>query len=109
MAVTYTSGWGGLSLRSPVNINTPSATYGSLSFWVHGGGAVRSLRVYTHPADGPATSTMYNFVTTTNTWTQIVVPLSAFGNPSVITRVTIQERSGSPQSTLYIDQVQFQP
>ena len=109
MSVIYTSGWGGLSLRAPVNITNPTASYGSLSFWVHGGGTVRNLRVYTHPDDRSATSTMVNFVTTANTWTQIVIPLSAFGNPTVIARLTIQDRSGNPQSMFYIDQLQLQP
>ena len=84
-------------------------TYGQLSFWVHGGGTVRRLRVYTHPNDSPTTSLMFNFDTTANTWTQIVVPLSAFGNPTIIARISIQDRSGSPQSAFYVDQFQLQP
>jgi len=109
LAVTYTSGWGGLSLRAPFVLANPSATYGNLTFWVHGGGAVRNLRVYTHPDDSITTSAMVNFVTTANTWTQITVPLSALGNPAFISRITIQDRSGSAQSTFYIDQIQLQP
>lgn len=92
-----------------VNFNNPSALYGSLSFWVNGGGATRQLRAYTHPDDSPATSVMVNFTAPANTWTQIIVPLSAFGNPSVITRVTVQDRSGSAQSNFYIDEMVFGP
>ncbi len=107
MAVNYTSGWGGVSLRAPTNINNPSATYSAISFWVHGGSATRSLRIYTHPDDSAATSTVYNFTAPANGWTQIVVPFSALGNPSVISRITVQDRSGSSQSAFYIDQVQL--
>ncbi len=65
------------------------------------------LRIYTHPDDTTATSTVYNFTAPANGWTQIVVPFSALGNPSVISRITVQDRSGSSQSAFYIDQVQL--
>jgi len=107
MAVTYTSGWGGLSLRPALAFNNPSAMYSGISFWVNGGASARLLRIYTHPDDGFSTSTMVNFAASANTWQQIVVPLSALGNPSVISRISIQDRSGSAQSVFYIDDVQL--
>jgi hypothetical protein len=38
-----------------------------------------------------------------NQWTHVVIPLSALGNPATIKRIYIQDRTGSPQPTFYVD------
>jgi hypothetical protein len=36
-------------------------------------------------------------------WTQVIVPFSAVGNPSAITQISIQDITGGPQPTFYVD------
>jgi hypothetical protein len=107
IAVTYTSSWGGLSLRydSPID----ASLYQAIVFWVHGGtGSNKQLRVYIeeNDSDGPYSS-MYNFTATVGVWTPITVTMAALGNPSQIKRINIQNRGGSAPATIYIDDLRL--
>jgi hypothetical protein len=107
IAVTYTSSWGGLSLRydSPID---PSL-YQAIVFWVHGGtGSNKQLRVYIEENDiGGPYSSMYNFTATVGVWTPITVTMAALGNPSQIKRINIQHAGGATPATVYIDDLRL--
>jgi len=101
LAVTYTAGWAGLSLRTSPAINT--AGYSSIRFSVYGRAGSGALAVFTQPTDDGAASAQFQFTPTPNAWNQIDVPLSALGNPGQIARLTIMEWTGSAQPTYNLD------
>ena len=102
IAVTYTSAWGGLSLRydSPID----ASLYQAIVFWVHGGtGSAKQLRVYIQESDSGSDSTAHHFTAPAGTWTLITATMAALGNPSQIKRINIQNTGGSAPATVYID------
>ena len=106
IAVTYTSGWAGLSLRYDSSID--AALYQAIVFWVHGGsGSAKQLRVYIQASDGGPDSTAHHFTAPPGTWTPITATMAALGNPSQIKRINIQDTTGSVQGTFYIDNLRL--
>jgi len=106
IAVTYTSAWGGLSLRydSPID----ASLYQAIVFWVHGGtGSAKQLRVYIQESDSGSDSSAHNFTAPAGTWTLITATMAALGNPSQIKRINIQNTGGSAPSTVYIDDLRL--
>jgi endoglucanase len=104
---TY-QGWGGVSLRKGTAQSTSG--YTALKFWVHGGtGAAKSLRVYTQTADAGGEGTSVVVSAPPNTWTEMVVPFSALGNPASIKRLNIQENSGATQPMMAFDEIRLTP
>ena len=93
LAVTYTAGWGGLSLRQRPAINT--AGYSSIRFAVYGRAGSGRLSLYTQSTDGGAGQPKFQFTPTPNVWSQIDVPLSALGNPTQIARINIMDWTGA--------------
>ncbi|WP_295458756.1 glycoside hydrolase family 44 protein [uncultured Thiodictyon sp.] len=101
LAVTYTAGWAGLSLRSGTPI--PTSGYSAIRFSVYGRSGGGALSLYTQPTDSGANSTSFQFTPTPNAWSVVDVPLSALGNPTVIARINIQDWTGSVAPTYNLD------
>ena len=105
--ITYTEGWGGLSLRRGAALGT--AGYAALRFWVHGGtGADKTLAVTTHAEDTTGESTRVLVTAVANAWTEITVPLRALGYPPAIKRVTIMNFTPDPQGMVTVDELRLE-
>ncbi len=98
-AVTFDAPWAGFSLRTSPPLAANGYTH--LEFWIYGNG--RSQSLYTQPTDAGPPSPAYNFTPAANAWTQVSVPLSAFGSPSAIARINLQDDSGAAQPPFYLD------
>jgi len=100
MSATYSAAWAGLALHT----SQPLATvgYDRLRFWVHGGSGNQRLRVLIKNGSD-AESSAVDVAPQANTWQQIDLPLSAFGNPIAISAIVWQDTSGGAQPTFYID------
>jgi hypothetical protein len=106
IGATITQAYGGLSVRHDTGI--PGNLYTSVVFWIHGGASgsgVRQLQVVVQTGDNSANEPGYPINILPNQWTQVVVPLSAIGNPATIKRINIQDNSGAPQPTFYVDEL----
>lgn len=108
LAVTYTAGWGALSLRKGTAQSTSG--YTSLKFWVHGGtGSNKSISVYIQTTDSGAGGSVVNVTAVAGTWTEITVNLSSLGSPASIKRINFQNNSASSQSTISFDDIRLVP
>ncbi|MBX3013209.1 MAG: VWA domain-containing protein [Caldilineaceae bacterium] len=106
IAITHNASHAGFSLRSPTP--TDATLYRAIRFWIYGAANGNALLLYTEASDeGPVSPQQYAFTAPPGVWTQITVPLSALGNPSVIKRVTLQENGGAAQATYFIDDLQL--
>jgi hypothetical protein len=106
IGATITQAYGGLSVRHATGI--PGNLYTSVVFWIHGGASgsgVRQLQVVVQTGDNYANEPGYPINVLPNQWTQVIVPLSAIGNPATIKRINIQDNSGAPQPTFYVDEL----
>ncbi len=102
LSVTYTAGWGGLSLRAPSPVNT--ASYNSITFWAHGGASGnQNVQIYLQESDSGNPLTAVPLSIPAQRWTQYTIPLADLGAPAQIARITIQDRSGGVQPTFYLD------
>ncbi|WP_295390594.1 glycoside hydrolase family 44 protein [uncultured Thiodictyon sp.] len=101
LAVTYSAGWGGLSLRTSPAIAT--AGYSGLRFSVYGRPGSGALSLFTQPTDNGANSASFQFTPTPDVWSVVDVPLSALGNPTEIARINIQDRTGAVPPTYNLD------
>lgn len=105
IAATYVAGFGGLSLRSEGAIAPQAAGYRRITLWIYAPSNARDFSFYTQSDDDTGNSALYSISVPANTWTQVVVPLSALGNPSAIKRLTLQDESGTAQPTFYVDDI----
>ncbi len=104
IAVSYSAGWAGASLRAPSVINTTS--YTGISFWAHGGSSgSRSLNFYIQQNDGGGNSNIVPITVPAGSWTQFTVSMSQLGNPATIARINFQEATGATQPVYYIDDI----
>ena len=105
MALTYDTGWAGLSLRAPSPVNT--AGYTGVSFWVYGvpGGGPVFFCLGTTGACSPGPTV----TPAAGQWTQVTVPWAQLGNPGQVARLDWQEYTGSAKPTFYIDNVRLAP
>ncbi len=99
IAVTYTAAWGGLYFHTDTAL--PTSGYSSIRFWVHGG-AGGGQSVNFHVNDGVES---YPFIVQANTWSQVIVPLTALGSPASLSDLKWQDNSGGAQATFYIDDI----
>ncbi len=97
------SGNGGFTLRKNSYIY-PSST-SALRFWVYSTGN-NPMTLYTMTDDAGQSSTVVPFNTVANQWQEVIIGMSALGNPSVIKRVNIQNNSGNA-ITVYFDYIRF--
>jgi hypothetical protein len=108
IAVTYTSGWAGLSLRKSGGQST--AGYSKITFYVHGGSSgTRQFNFYINTSDSGGQSASVSVDAPANQWTLVTINLSQVGNPSTIARINFQERTGSSQPIFYIDEIKLVP
>lgn len=103
MAITYESGWAGISLYSHNPI--AASGYEALTFWVYSDDE-HMLDVFAHTEGGNETMKV-RVTTAAGSWQQVTVPMSEIGNPTSITRINIQEASGSPQAPYYLDNLRL--
>ena len=111
VAVTMDA-WQGLQLYHP---DLDSAPYAGISLWLNGGtNGGQKLQVYGLVHLGTTNNfglTQYYALSPlpTNSWQQFVIPLSALGlaNRTNFTGFVLQDRTGSAQPTLYVDDVQL--
>jgi hypothetical protein len=101
LAVAYTDGWAGLSLR--VGTPIPTAGYSSLRFAVYGRPGSGKLSLFTQPTDSGDASSGFEFTPAPNAWNEVDVPLSALGNPYQIARINIMDWTGALQPTYNLD------
>ncbi|HOV27145.1 MAG TPA: glycosyl hydrolase [Pseudobacteroides sp.] len=104
IAVTFKDGWAALSLYSPTKIETEG--YESINFWVNGGDSDKKLGLYCtiDAAEDISTETV-EFTAKAGEWTEVKIKLSELGSPETIQRINIQERSGTAQTTIYLDDI----
>ncbi|NOK57947.1 MAG: hypothetical protein GFH27_549287n251 [Chloroflexi bacterium AL-W] len=106
MAVIHQAGWSALSLHISSAIDTDD--YSDLTFWAHGGASgTRDLAVFVNTADGNE-STKVNINVSAGQWHRVTIPLSAFGDVSSISRISVQDRTGGSQPPYYIDDIGLQ-
>jgi hypothetical protein len=105
IAVTYTAGWAGLSLRT----NPPQTTsgYTGIRFWAHGGADGASFQLYVQQSDGGASGTTVSFSPPANTWQSYTLTWAQLGDPASIARINFQENSGSAQNVFYLDEIEL--
>ncbi|PJF46646.1 MAG: hypothetical protein D6709_12040, partial [Chloroflexi bacterium] len=98
------SPYGGLSFR--VDPGLPGNSYTAVFLWVHGGASgVRQLQVFIQQNDTGGDTNTVPIDAPAGQWTQIGIPLWAFGSPATIKRINIQDRTGAGQPTFYVDTV----
>jgi hypothetical protein len=105
MSLTYTGGWGGLSLRAPSAVNTTG--YSGITFWAYGATGGGPVGFYIQTTDGGAASAAITFTPPAGRWTQYTVTWPQLGNPSQVARLNWQEQSGSAKPAYYLDNVRF--
>lgn len=101
-AVTYSSAWAGLYLRSPAIMNV--ADYVTLRFSIHGGASAgRSIFVVAFDAaNNPGTG--ISITPSAGSWSTLEIPLSAFG-VTTISGLVWQDAIGNAQPTFYLDDI----
>jgi hypothetical protein len=100
-------GWGGLSLRKGAAVSTTG--YGALKFAVHGGtGPDQVLQVSTQTADTGSISPVVSVTAVANAWTEVTVPLSSLGSPSVVKRLNIQNPTADTLPMVTIDDIRLE-
>ena len=114
IAVTYNYGYVGLYLSFPARLDT--RLYSTLTFYINGGNtsnhniAVVAVRNQNFGSSAFLTgSYIENGSIGANQWRKVTIPLSAIAASGVtdFSGICIQEQSGSPQSTFYVDDIQL--
>ncbi|GAB4425084.1 MAG: hypothetical protein OHK0015_04770 [Chloroflexi bacterium OHK40] len=104
LAVTYNAPWAGLYLHHN-GLDVSSAT--SLRFWIHGGGVPnRQISLALLDPSGNWTR-VQQLSPPANSWTEVVVPFNGTFQPTRLVGIALQEFSGSPQPTFYLDAIQL--
>jgi hypothetical protein len=107
MAVTHTQGWAAVSLHTET-LN--SLDYVGVRFWINGGakgGQKIGMKILSE-GNGNIDHQVV-VMPEANTWTQVIVPLSAVGDPETIGGLAWQEFTGSPAETYYLDDIDLIP
>jgi len=105
IAVTYTAGWAGLSLRAPSQIAT--AAYTGVRFSIYGVPGSGTTIFCIQSTDDGACSLRVTFTPTAGQWTQATVMWAQLGNPSQIARLDWQEYTGTARPTFYVDNIRL--
>ncbi|MCX7938907.1 MAG: hypothetical protein N2545_05670, partial [Thermoflexales bacterium] len=106
IAVRYTKGYAGLSLRAPITLE--ARNYSAVVLWLHGGDAgERQLRFFVQQTDTGGESRMIPLEAPAGVWTPITIPLSFLGDLRTIKRLNLQDTSGVTQPVFYVDNVQL--
>ena len=105
ISVTIASGWGALSLNHD---SIDSSIYTNLTFWINGGaGGGQQLQIYAELSSGGGKPAIAFPALVANNWQQMTFSLAELGvaDQPNFTRFTIQDRSGAPESTFYVDDI----
>jgi len=105
LSARYNAAWAGLSLYSPVPIDT--ADYAAIDFWLYGGPGGAAIDVSTQPSGEGDTSPAKSITGPAGVWTHFTVPLTDLGSPAAIQRINFQERTGGTQPTFYMDDLRL--
>jgi hypothetical protein len=105
LVVSPSKPWSGLSLRTAPAIN--ATRYRSVTFWANGGANARTLRIFLNPSDSGPESKAVLVDIPKNSWKQVTIPLTSFGNPTAIARISIQDHSGQKLSAWYLDDLRI--
>ena len=103
IAITYTSGWAGFSLRvwPPVQ----PTTYPTLTFRLHGGsGDDKPIRVFFQTENDGGDTGMFYLTATAGVWTPITIPLSAI---TQVVRINFQSYTNTAPLTIYLDEIRL--
>jgi hypothetical protein len=100
LGVTYTSGWGGLYLAYPNQLTVDSST--ELHFWIYGNGRPLDLKVDT---GGAPTGVRVRIQPPAGQWTAVTIPLSSFGNVTIVRGLIWQDGAGAAQPPYYLDEI----
>jgi len=102
IAVTYTSAWAGLYLRSPAIMNTSDLV--TLRFSIHGGpsGGQSIYLVAYDASNSPGTG--LSLTPTAGSWSTVDVPIASLG-VSTISGLVWQDGHGAAQPTYYLDDI----
>jgi len=103
IAITYTSGWAGFSLRvwPPVQ----PTTYPTLTFRIHGGsGPDKPIRVFFQTENDGGDIGMFYLTATAGVWTPITIPLSAI---TQVVRINFQSYTTTAPLTVYLDEIRL--
>jgi len=104
-AVTVTAAWGAFYLHHPA---FNSSSYASLAFWIHGGtGGGQQLQVQAILSTTNARPAVSIPTLPANTWQPITLSLASLGvaGKPDLDGFWIQDRSGAPEPTFYLDDV----
>ncbi|HMQ34349.1 MAG TPA: hypothetical protein PKD53_26675 [Chloroflexaceae bacterium] len=108
IGVTFTEAFGGLTFRAAAPI-AMTGRYSAIRLYVWGAPGGSPLSVYSQAADDGTPSTPYAFTAPGGTWTEVTVPLAELGAPAAIKRFSVQDESGTPGATIYVDDVRLAP
>jgi hypothetical protein len=100
LAVTYTGGWGAVQLGHQPTLDLSG--YDTLRFWIHGGSSGgQSVSVRLDEGEAKVITPQ------ANTWRQIDIPLSQWGNPATVDVVIFRNATNNAQPIFYLDDIQF--
>lgn len=108
IAVTINSGFGALRFNNSSGFN--QKLYQSVSFWINGGySGGQLLQISAVNVNDPYKAGLLLPPLAPNAWQHYVVPLSTLGvtNGSKCTGFWLQDSSGGPQPTYYVDNVEL--
>lgn len=106
IAVTFNEPFAALSLRTTPVVD--ATTLAALHFWVYGGVGGTNLAVFTQPTDGGNASDIHTESAAAGVWTEVVVPMSALGNPATIARINVQDNgNGNLAATFFVDDLKL--
>ncbi len=92
-----TDGWGGFSVGNNTSINISNSTGIKFSIYSQNGGTVK---VFLNGDFGVGQS----ITLPSQTWTNVTIPLSVYGNPVTLSQIALQEFNGA-SNTYYIDDI----
>jgi hypothetical protein len=102
---TITNAYGALSLNHSA---MDSSVYTNLTFWINGGASGgQQLQIYAELSAGGGKPAIALPTLAANNWQQLTFSMAALGvaNQPNFTRFSIQDRSGAPEPTFYVDDI----
>lgn len=102
----YSTAWQGLSFE---HADMDTSLYSSLSFWINGGGGGQIIQVQALLGMVVTTNTYLMPELPSNTWQQIVIPLTSLGiaDQPNFDRFWLQLTGSGTTNTYYVDDIEF--
>lgn len=101
-AVTYDKAWGGFYMHTTSAVNVTGSTV--LRFWVHGGSGNQRIKVLIRDAADKASASV-DIAAQAGTWKAVEVTMAQLGFAGLVGGVVLQDASGGPQPTFFVDDV----